>query len=279
MAPSSQQLFALFALGLLCTPQYANAHGYITTPPSRQASCADGSVEESNCDGVTYEPQSVETPKGAPFERDVGDQICNGGGSRFGALNNAGDGLWPQTSIPASEDLSLEWKITTAHKTQSWVYYITKPGLEPGKAVTKDDFQEEPILVMDTDHDAPPATVSHTIPADGLSDHSGYAIIYGVWSIGDTGNAFYNCVDVNIEGDSASTEEEPPTSTSSSSATATSSSAAASGTGTRATGTAVTGTAAASMSTSTGSAVGYDPNSNSTVLTLSGRKIKRSFWA
>lgn len=276
MSPSRHHLLALLTLGLLFTPHQANAHGYITTPPSRQASCADGEVEEANCDGVTYEPQSVETPKGAPFEKDVGDQLCNGGGTRFAALNNAGEGLWPQTSVPASEDLNVEWKITAAHKTQSWAYYITKPGVEldPSKAVTADDFQEEPILMLDQDHDAPPATVSHTIPADSLSGHSGYAVIYGVWSIGDTGNAFYNCLDVNIENDSAG-EEEPPTSSSSSSATATSSTAAATGTGTGS-----TGTAAAAVSTSTGSAsVGYDPNSNSTVLTLSGRKVRRDFWA
>lgn len=283
MAPSRQQLLGLFALGLLCAPQQAHAHGYIKTPPSRQASCADGEVEEANCDGVTYEPQSVETPKGAPFERDVGDELCNGGGSRFKALNNVGDNMWPQTSIPASEDLTMEWKITTAHKTQSWAYYITKPGLEldPSKAVTKDDFQEEPILMLDDNHDAPPSSLSHTIPADALADHSGYAIIYGVWSIGDTGNAFYNCVDVNIENDSAA--EEPPTSSSSSaSGASTTPTATGTGTGLKATGTAVSGTAAASgsMSTSTGAAsVGYDPNSNSTVLTLAGRKIKRTFWA
>lgn len=277
MAPS-QHILAALALGLLCTPHHVNAHGYITTPPSRQASCADGSVEEANCGGVTYEPQSVESPKGAPFEKDVGDQICNGGGARFAAINTAGDGIWPQTEIPAASDLNVEWKITAAHKTQSWAYYITKPDLEldPSQPLTKDDFQTEPILMLDTDHDAPPATVSHTIPSAGLADHSGYAVIYGVWSIGDTGNAFYNCLDVNIKNDAAA---ETPTESTSSSTTATPTSA----TSTAAlTGTAVSGTAAAtgSMSTATGAAsVGYDPKSNSTVLQLSGRKIRRAFFS
>lgn len=277
MAPS-QHILAALALGLLCTPHHVNAHGYITTPPSRQASCADGSVEEANCGGVTYEPQSVESPKGAPFEKDVGDQICNGGGARFAAINTAGDGIWPQTEIPAASDLNVEWKITAAHKTQSWAYYITKPDLEldPSQPLTKDDFQTEPILMLDTDHDAPPATVSHTIPSAGLADHSGYAVIYGVWSIGDTGNAFYNCLDVNIKNDAAA---ETPTESTSTSTTATPTSA----TSTAAlTGTAVSGTAAAtgSMSTATGAAsVGYDPKSNSTVLQLSGRKIRRAFFS
>lgn len=278
MAPSSQHILAVLALSLLCAPDYANAHGYITTPPSRQAFCADGSVEEANCGGVTYEPQSVESPKGAPFEKDVGDQICNGGGARFAALNTAGDGIWPQTDVPAASDLNVEWKITAAHKTQSWAYYITRPDLEldPSQPLTKDDFQTEPILMLDTDHDAPPATVSHTIPSAGLADHSGYAVIYGVWSIGDTGNAFYNCLDVNIKNDAAA---ETPTESSSPSTTATPTSAASTA---ALTGTAVSGTAAAtgSMSTATGAAsVGYDPKSNSTVLQLSGRKIRRAFFS
>lgn len=285
MAPSSQHILAILALGLLCTPHYVNAHGYITTPPSRQASCADGSVEEANCGGVTYEPQSVESPKGAPFEKDVGDQICNGGGSRFAALNTAGDGIWPQTSIPAASDLKVEWKITAAHKTQSWAYYITKPDLEldPSQPLTKDDFLTEPILMLDTDHDAPPAAVSHTIPSAGLADHSGYAVIYGVWSIGDTGNAFYNCLDVNIENDAAAvTPTSSTTATPTSSATSTAALTGTAVSGTAVTGTAVSGTAAAtgSLSTATGAAnVGYDPKSNSTVLTLSGRKVRRSFFA
>jgi len=284
MAPSLQNLLTVLALGLIWTPQYVSAHGYIMTPPSRQASCADGSVEEVNCDGVTYEPQSVESPKGAPFELDVGDKLCNGGGARFAALNNAGASIWPQTSIPVASDLNVEWKITAAHKTQSWAYYITKSDLEldPSQPLTKDDFQTEPILFLDTDHDAPPSTVSHTIPAAGLAQHSGYAVIYGVWSIGDTGNAFYNCVDVNIENDVAATSPTETTTSSTTTAPTTSATSAAALTGTAVSGTAVSGTAAAtgSMSTSTGAAsVGYSANSNSTVLELSGRKVRRSFWS
>jgi predicted carbohydrate-binding protein with CBM5 and CBM33 domain len=281
-APSWQNILTILTLGSLCAPQLANAHGYITTPPSRQASCADGSVEESHCDGVKYEPQSVESPKGAPFDVEVGDKLCNGGGARFAALNTPSNETWPQTSIPLASDLNVEWKITAAHKTQSCAYYITKPKLQldPSQRLTKDDFLAEPILLLDVNHDAPPATVSHTIPAADFAQHSGYAVIYGVWSIGDTGNAFYNCVDVNIMNDVAA---EPPTETTSTSTIAAPTTFATSS-GTAVSGTAIPGTAATtgSMSTATGTAnlnVGYDAKSNSTVLTLSGRKVRRSFYA
>lgn len=199
--------------------------------------------------------------------------MCNGGGSRFEGLNTAQDGLWPHSKISGSEDLNLEWTITTAHKTQSWTYYITKAGskIDPSKPLTADDFEEEPILVMDKDHDAPPSTVKHTIPKDGLANHSGYNIIYGVWAIGDTGNAFYNCVDVDIEGGEAA---EAPAESASSTATTMATSTRAASTGTAVSGTGV----AAAMSTSTGAAsVGYSVNSNSTVLQLSGRRVRRDF--
>src|SRR4051794_29095166 len=56
----------------------AGAHGYISSPPSRQADCAQGRV--ADCGDITWEPQSVEAPKGS--------LQCNGGGSRFAVLND-----------------------------------------------------------------------------------------------------------------------------------------------------------------------------------------------
>ena len=154
--------------------------------------------------------------------------------------------------------------------------------------------------------------------AEGFSNHSGYAVIYGVWTIGDTGNAFYNCLDVNIENDAAAptaaeespVETSPPTTTSASNSTtaapttmATSIAAASNSTtaasttmatsttvllgtavsGTAVYGTAVSGTAAAtgSLSTATGIVenVGYNASSNSTILTLHDRRVRRAFFA
>ena len=38
----------------------ASAHGYISSPPSRQANCVSGAV--AGCGDIVYEPQSVEAP-------------------------------------------------------------------------------------------------------------------------------------------------------------------------------------------------------------------------
>ncbi len=43
----------------------------------------------------------------------------------------------------------------------------------------------------------PPATLSHTV---NLSGFSGRQKILAIWTISDTANAFYSCIDVNIGG-------------------------------------------------------------------------------
>ncbi|TVT14815.1 chitin-binding protein, partial [Amycolatopsis rhizosphaerae] len=48
---------ALAPLLALAAPGVASAHGYIDSPPSRQAQCAQGIVD---CGEIKYEPQSVE---------------------------------------------------------------------------------------------------------------------------------------------------------------------------------------------------------------------------
>nr|BFE67439.1 hypothetical protein GCM10020092_007400 [Actinoplanes digitatis] len=54
----------------------ALAHGYVSSPPSRQALCASGAV--ANCGQIQFEPQSVEGPKGL--------KSCDGGVAGFSVL-------------------------------------------------------------------------------------------------------------------------------------------------------------------------------------------------
>src|SRR5438105_5064156 len=69
----------------------ASAHGYVSSPPSRQALCAQGTVQ--NCGEIQYEPQSVEGPKGLTS--------CSGGNARFAELDDESKG-WPATTVGTS---------------------------------------------------------------------------------------------------------------------------------------------------------------------------------
>ncbi|WP_127505794.1 lytic polysaccharide monooxygenase [Actinoplanes solisilvae] len=146
----------------------ASAHGYISSPPSRQANCASGAVP--NCGDIVYEPQSVEAPKGS--------KQCNGGGSRFAVLNDNGRS-WPVASV--GQTVTFNWVLTARHSTATWEYFIGNT-----------------LLASFNDGGAQPgATKSHTVSMRGIS---GRQTVLARWNVADTAMAFYACVDVNIGG-------------------------------------------------------------------------------
>jgi predicted carbohydrate-binding protein with CBM5 and CBM33 domain len=146
----------------------ASAHGYISSPPSRQANCASGAV--AGCGDIVYEPQSVEAPKGS--------MQCNGGGTRFAVLNDNSKN-WPAASVGST--VTFNWVLTARHATSTWEYFIG------GR-----------LLASFNDGGAQPgATKSHTVSMGGFT---GRQTVLARWNIADTVNAFYSCVDVNIGG-------------------------------------------------------------------------------
>ncbi|GIF14052.1 lytic polysaccharide monooxygenase [Actinoplanes teichomyceticus] len=154
------------SLFVAVTPAFA--HGYISSPPSRQASCASGAV--SGCGDIVYEPQSVEAPKGS--------KQCNGGGSRFTVLNDNSKN-WPAATV--GQTVTFNWVLTARHSTATWEYFIGNT-----------------LLASFNDGGAQPgATKSHTVNMKGFS---GRQTVLARWNVADTANAFYSCVDLNITG-------------------------------------------------------------------------------
>nr|WSZ99746.1 lytic polysaccharide monooxygenase [Streptomyces sp. NBC_00857] len=145
----------------------ASAHGYISSPPSRQAQCAAKTI---SCGDITYEPQSVEGPKGLTS--------CSGGNSRFSDLDDDSKG-WAVT--PVSRTTSFNWKLTARHATSTWQYYAGG----------------QKIAEFNDNGAQPGETVSHQVNFGGLS---GKQKVLAVWNIADTSNAFYACIDVNVGG-------------------------------------------------------------------------------
>ncbi|QFG21832.1 lytic polysaccharide monooxygenase [Actinomadura sp. WMMB 499] len=154
----------------------ASAHGYVSSPPSRQALCATGTV--SGCGPIQYEPQSVEGPKGL--------RSCDGGNQQFSALSDESRN-WPATAVGSS--VTFNWVITARHRTADWRYYVG----------------DKLVGSFAGNNELPGSVVNHKVDLSGLS---GRRTVLAVWNIGDTANAFYSCVDVNIGGGSGTA---PPT--------------------------------------------------------------------
>ncbi|MEV4343680.1 lytic polysaccharide monooxygenase [Actinoplanes sp. NPDC049596] len=176
--------YPLLALGMtagatLTLASPASAHGYVSSPPSRQALCASGAVKD--CGQIQFEPQSVEGPKGL--------KSCDGGVSQFSVLADESRD-WPAKTVGSSVNFS--WVLTARHRTSTWDYFIGGT-----KVASFDDGGAQPAAV-----------VNHTVD---LSKFPGRQKVLAVWNIADTANAFYNCVDLNVGGSSSTTPTKAPT--------------------------------------------------------------------
>ncbi|WP_165314258.1 lytic polysaccharide monooxygenase [Agromyces protaetiae] len=87
------------------------------------------------------------------------------------------------------------WTYTAPHNTDYWKYYITKKGWNPNEPLDRGDF--EVLATFEYDGRAADTYPVHTI--DIPSDRTGYYVILAQWEIDDTGAAFYNVVDVDIQ--------------------------------------------------------------------------------
>ncbi|MEV6631741.1 lytic polysaccharide monooxygenase [Actinoplanes sp. NPDC051470] len=162
----------------------ALAHGYVSSPPSRQSLCATGQVKD--CGPIQFEPQSVEGAKG--------QKSCNGGLGQFSVLNDDSR-TWPAKSVAGQ--VTFTWVMTARHRTSNWEYFIG------GKK----------IATVDGGNAQPDAVVNHTVD---VSAFPGRQKLLAVWNIGDTPMAFYSCVDLNVGGGGGtvpSTPSSPPPAT------------------------------------------------------------------
>lgn len=159
VAAATPLMFALLPAGT------AMAHGYVSSPASRQAQCAVGTV---SCGAIQWEPHSVEGPKGLTS--------CSGGNGRFAELDDDSKG-WQVTPVGNSVDFT--WTITARHSTSTWEYFAGG----------------ERVAVFDDGGAQPPSSVTHNVD---LSSVSGEQKLLAVWNIADTANAFYACIDVNV---------------------------------------------------------------------------------
>ncbi|MFI9149886.1 lytic polysaccharide monooxygenase [Streptomyces sp. NPDC053367] len=175
----------------------ASGHGYTDLPISRQKLCQNGTV--TGCGSIQWEPQSVEGPKGFPASGPADGQICNAGLGQFAPLSSPrtpSGSAWPATKVTGGQSYTFRWQFTAMHATTDFKYYITKPGWNQNHNLARSDLNLTPFLTVPYGGQRPPSTLSHsgTLPS-GLS---GRHVILAVWTIADTGNAFYACSDVTF---------------------------------------------------------------------------------
>ena len=187
---AAASVVASFLLVVLTT-EGAFAHGYTTAPISRAYFCKLGTAK--NCGSIQWEPQSVEGPKGFPNAGPADGTICSAGNSMWAPLNDQRNGAWPVNNLRSGGSYTFQWTLTARHATTDFRYFVTRPGWSQNTPLTRAALNLTPIKTVPMYGAQPPANVSHTVTLPALS---GRHMILAVWTIADTGNAFYQCSDV-----------------------------------------------------------------------------------
>ena len=177
------------------------AHGYVKSPPSR---VYEGKLDKEilgwneafKIYGFAQDNAAgIEGPKGFPLAGPEDGKIASANERWGNELDIQTPSLWKKQDVKTGEN-SFTWEYEAPHPTSKWHYYMTKTGWDPNKTPTRNDL--ELIETINHDGSLPNTNLTHqvTIP----EDRSGYHIILAVWDVEDTGNAFYNVIDVNVEG-------------------------------------------------------------------------------
>ncbi|GIO01184.1 lytic polysaccharide monooxygenase [Brevibacillus laterosporus] len=185
--------------GTMVFASSASAHGYIESPTSRTLLCKQG--QNVGCGQIQYEPQSVEGVGNFPQSGPKDGEITGAG--KYKELFVQTDSRWKKVDMKGGKN-TFTWYLTAPHSTGDWKYYITKKDWNPNKPLGRNDL--ELIATFNDGGKVPPKSVSHVVNVP--TDRSGYHIILGVWEIADTGNAFYQAIDVNLKNDGNPTEPE-----------------------------------------------------------------------
>jgi len=116
---------------------------------------------------------------------------------------------WTKHEVESHQLLTVSWYYTAAHLTRRWNYFITRPDWNPELPLSRDQFESEPFWQVQLSEQpfwshggalTPPNPTVHDVM---LPERSGYHVLLAVWEVADTGNAFYQVIDLDFVGSDA----------------------------------------------------------------------------
>ncbi|WP_032116513.1 lytic polysaccharide monooxygenase [Candidatus Arsenophonus nilaparvatae] len=168
-------------------------HGFVYTPKSRSVLCW---IEQNDdCGSASNDPMSIEGASGFPKQGAKDGRIASGDNFWFSQLDQQNSDRWHKNNIKVGKNI-FEWFLTQPNYTVSWEFYITKQDWDPNAPLTRDSFESKPFCLRS--NDGKKLTVDEMNIECDVPKRSGYQIILGIWTIADTGSAFYQVIDVNI---------------------------------------------------------------------------------
>lgn len=163
-----------------------------------------GKFFPASTSGVTDAFAPTDSPNALP-PRDGEIASANQGNGR---VLDAPGTHWEKHNVESSQILPISWYYSAQHATRRWNYFITKSDWNPNQPLSRSQFDEKPFYQVQLNeqpfwsHGAtlnPPNPTVHNIM---LPVRTGYHVLLAVWEVANTGNAFYQVIDLNFVGES-----------------------------------------------------------------------------
>lgn len=200
---------ALSALPIVVAlgPAPAQAHGSMSTPLSRSATCYQEGPEapqSAACQAAIaasgtqafYDWHEVNIANAAGQHRQLipDGKLCSAGREKYQGLDLP-RADWPATTLTSGADYTFRFKGTAPHKG-TFALYVTKAGYDPTQPLRWADLEAQPFLTA-TD---PSMTDGDYVMSGQLPSRSGRHLIYSIWQRSDSSEAFYSCSDIDFGG-------------------------------------------------------------------------------
>ncbi|MCX8959873.1 hypothetical protein EHW64_01390 [Erwinia psidii] len=213
-AASRTSLFSTDTAGQLTTP--ALRHGHIATPASRAYfAWQNGQLNAGQLnqrEAGKFFPQTDRGLQDPVAPTDSANALPPPDGRIASA--NQGDGLfldepgshWQKHTVSSASVLQFIWTYTAPHSTRRYNYFITREGWNPELPLSRAQFETEPFFKVEFteqpfwSHGAALRPTSPTVHEVPLPVRSGYHVLLAVWEVADTGNAFYQVIDLDFVG-------------------------------------------------------------------------------
>ncbi len=203
---------------LFCVPaEFVYSHGTFTTPVSRIYNCFLENPENPTSDSckeavavggkqALYDWNGVNQGNANDMHMDVvpDGQLCGAGKELFKGMNLARDDWFTNEISPDQNgNMDFVFRATAPHSTKYFDFYITKDGYNPLEPLKWSDLESTPFCsITEVELNNGNYNMNCPFPAGKSGKH----VIYNVWQRDDSQEAFYACIDVNVEGETSESE-------------------------------------------------------------------------
>ncbi|MEV7007063.1 lytic polysaccharide monooxygenase auxiliary activity family 9 protein [Streptosporangium sp. NPDC051022] len=183
-------------------------HGGVSSPPSR-ANIYLPEWQAAGLEAGKFFPalnpglSDPFAPDDVPNVTPPADGRIASAGHDFAAQLDETRADWDKHPARVGEVLEVVWNFEVPHKTRRFNYFLTVDGWNPDKPLARAQFGSRPIATYQNneqpfwDHDLMPADPTvHRVSLP--EDRRGYHVLLAVWEVADTGNAFYQVIDLDL---------------------------------------------------------------------------------